>query len=178
MIRVLAFTGKMGSGKSTAVEYLKTSLLREVVLVKFAEPLYRIQDYVYETCYFPKPGTKDRKLLQLLGTEWGRDKDPNLWVKIFKQKTRFLLEQNPTSLIVCDDCRFNNEADAIKELGGVIIELIRPEEDRAKAIKLENTTHASEAGLDSKYIDFFINNNGHMVGFQSLLNNAIQKLGI
>jgi len=178
MIRILAFTGKMGSGKSTAVEYLKTAINRKVVLVKFAEPLYLIQDFVYRTCDLPAPIPKDRKLLQWIGTDWGREKNPNLWVDLFKSKVKFLLEQDPTSLIVCDDCRFNNEGEAIKDLGGKVIEIVRPLEDRAKNIKLENTTHASESGLDPKYIDLFIINEGHMVEFQALLNEAVQRLGI
>lgn len=178
MIRILAFTGKMGSGKSTAVEYLQRSLNREVVLIKFAQPMYDIQSFVYNTCFLPQPIPKDRKLLQWLGTEWGREKDINLWVNIFKKRVKWLLEQNPTSLIVCDDCRFNNEAEAVKELGGVIIEIDRPLEERNNSIKLENTSHASEAGLDQKNIDYFLINNGHMVGFQAILNEMIRGLGI
>ncbi len=42
---IIAFAGAMGSGKSTAIERLKKCAGR-VELVKFAGPIYDIQEYV------------------------------------------------------------------------------------------------------------------------------------
>jgi hypothetical protein len=147
---IIAFTGGYGVGKSTAISITRT-LLGDLRLVKFAQPLYDMQEYAYKRISSvykrPKEFVKDRTLLQWLGTNWGREVvGKNVWVDIWKAEASVNLAVG--NIVVCDDCRFDNEAETIKSMGGIIIKLVRP----------DNAKHASEAGIDQKYIDFVVEN--------------------
>ena len=62
-----------------AAEYLISKHGGKVL--KFADPLYEMQAEIYKIAGLKhNSNTKDRKLLQLLGTDWGRNtKFPNIW---------------------------------------------------------------------------------------------------
>lgn len=91
----------------------------------------------------------NRLFLQLLGTEVGRAIDPDIWVKaLFNQ-------YNDQENWIITDVRFPNEADAIKEKGGL---LIKVERDTSY-----EDTHASEHALDQyDKFDVIIDNNGSL----------------
>ena len=113
-MKIIAFSGKMGVGKSTAIERIYAKSNGVVHLVKFAQPLYDMQEFIYRrissVVQRPANFTKDRKLLQWLGTDWGRGMKETLWVDLFKAQVEKILDHNPTAVIVCDDVRFDNEA--------------------------------------------------------------------
>lgn len=88
-----------------------------------------------------------RRLLQRLGTEAGRQ---TLWDSIWVDAAFAGLSDD--AKIVVADCRFPNEAQAIKERGGVIWRVIR--EDVGPA-----NSHPSETSLDDWNFDAWINNN-------------------
>lgn len=138
MAGVVAFTGRAGSGKSTAADHL-------VALgwgrVKFADPLKnmirallaasgmpaaeierRIEGDLKET---PEPilgGRTPRYAMQTLGTEWGRELiTPDLWTGIARAQIVAHLQAGRD--VVIDDCRFDNEAAVVRDLGGMIVEL-------------------------------------------------------
>lgn len=90
-----------------------------------------------------------RSLLQIWGTEYRRSKNPNYWI----DKN---LNNCPNNKLVCiDDCRFLNEAKAIKDKGGYLVKIIRSD-----APIISNMTHASEIELEQIVPDFIIYNNG------------------
>ena len=149
--RIIAFTGPMGSGKSTAMELLKTELGHlglSAQVLKFAGPLYEMQKEVYRVAGLPNPKEKDRKLLQWLGTEWGRSIDENLWVNNFT--TRINYDFNTT---LTDDCRFINEVNTVKSHDGVIVKMLGPQRT-----ELINTSHQSEKGIPDELVDYSIRN--------------------
>lgn len=115
---IVGLSGKMGSGKSAAVKLLKEKYPKKVKLLKFAAPLYEIQDFIYKTIVpvhnKPKDFVKDRKLLQFIGTDWGRTIDPQLWIKMWVDRFCTILIHDNYEIVVCDDVRFDNEAAAIK----------------------------------------------------------------
>ena len=65
------------------------------------------------------------------------------------------------------DVRFDNEAEAIKERGGYIIEV-----RNSRVPKLEGS-HASEQGINPKYVDGIFHNEGTL---QDLYKGADQML--
>jgi hypothetical protein len=66
-------------------------------------------------------GKTPRHAMQTLGTEWGRMLiDPDLWVRSWAAR---LPEDGD---VVADDVRFRNEAEAIRDLGGRVIMIVRP----------------------------------------------------
>ena len=163
---VIAFSGLAGSGKDSAGEaLLSTPLFNRV---SFADPI-RIMltaigvpvSEIYEgTSKFGKEdpipefcGSSLRKLMQTLGTEWGRDQiSPDFWVQLAQIQIKRNQAQRRYTVIT--DLRFDNEAKMIKDNGGVIIHI------KANGKKLEGDTykHASEQGIDPGYIDFQMTN--------------------
>lgn len=111
-----------------------------------------------------------RKLLQLVGTDCGREIiHPNIWVNATMADYTPVPHITPNNLDltylantypnwIITDCRFPNEVKAIKDKGGVVIRVERfgmPEGDK----------HLSETALDGyKDFDCFINNNSDIDG--------------
>ena len=111
-----------------------------------------------------------RKLLQLLGTECGRDIiHPNIWVNALfadfeNNKSEWLSGLNSKWIIT--DVRFPNEAQAIKDRGGIVIRVNRDKETALmhKGIHIPkhllSKEHPSETALDDYEFDHVIDNNG------------------
>lgn len=138
MAGVVAFTGRAGSGKTTAADQL---VKRGWARVKFADPLKdmmrallaasgmpadeierRIEGDLKEQ---PEPilrGRSPRYAMQTIGTEWGRDLIcGDMWTGIAQARIQAHLQAGQS--VVIDDCRFDNEADVVRALGGLIVEL-------------------------------------------------------
>lgn len=160
-MKIIGFTGKMQHGKTTAGEAASELFNRFLVSRRpFAESL---KEAATNLGWNGKKDEKGRRLLQLLGTELCRECiDYDYWVKRWKEKVDQDIS-NGKEVIIVDDIRFDNEAEAVKEMGGIVIEVIRPEPRSLFKIPnpftlFFNTTHASESGVDAKYIDTFIIN--------------------
>lgn len=172
---IIGFTGKMGVGKSTAIERIKR-LNHKTFNIKFAGPLYQIQEHVYNTIapVYQRPASfvKDRKLLQWIGTEFGRSLSETLWVDLWKDQVRKYMQEFINPVILCDDVRFDNEAEAVRSLGGVVVEIIS---DKNKE-RIDTTSglvhHKSEAGIDSKLVDYTVTNNGSVQEFELAIRNV------
>ena len=96
-----------------------------------------------------------RQLMQSLG-DWGRGLDPMLWLTLadraLESMARYEAMGHPG--VVITDVRYENEAHFIRERGGVIIHLDRPDANPVHA-------HSSERGVSgSAYTDICIRNDG------------------
>ncbi len=164
--RIIGVSGKMHSGKTTVAGILNDQLTMSEFypkMIKFASPLYDIQRMVYERCNLPQPAIKDRKLLQWIGTEWGREKDKDLWTNIWRRDVRnylFKFTENRLGVVIADDIRFDNEAKLIKEMGGVVINVESSDEIRhaRSPSTFEGIDHASEQDISKELIDATIYN--------------------
>jgi hypothetical protein len=95
-------------------------------------------------------GVSPRKIFQYIGTDIFRNDInkiiPNLnddfWVRCFVKKYKTMIEKYPNNKVVISDVRFQNEVDAIHELGGIVIKLERPN------LYYDKDEHISEAGID------------------------------
>lgn len=185
-MNLIGFTGQMGVGKSTAIQLLRSLMHNrnlDIHLVKFAQPLYDIQELVYkriDSVYDrPENFVKDRKLLQWLGTDWGRDTiSQSLWIDIWEAEVKRVWGCNPMMLVVCDDVRFDNEASIFKSLGGKIIKLESNRNVERVDTKAGIANHKSEAGVNPQYIDIIVENNGTLNEFEVSLYKAYTELGI
>ena len=164
----IAFVGKMRSGKDTAADYIMSH--EHGVIVKFADPLYKMQHAIYEILGIPEP-KRDRKLLQLLGTDWGRATfGEDVWVNT-------LIKNLPKSgNIYNTDCRFVNEAEVLKAEGFTIVKIIRDDNLREEA-GAEHVYHKSELEIDLIKWDFIITNNGTLEQFYSSLDKVLYSYG-
>lgn len=110
----------------------------------------------------PEIGKTARFILQTLGTEWGRNQiDNDVWI------TSFRLRAKKFSNVVVDDVRFENEAVAVKEMGGEMWMIRRPSATK-------NFDHASEGALDNwDGFDHFIDNSGTLKDFREKIDELI-----
>jgi hypothetical protein len=165
---LVSFTGKMGSGKTTAANiashFAETYLKEEVKRIKFADTLYDIQYLIQNRLGLELE--KDRRLLQLIG-QWGREIDKDFWCTQFY--SRYLEITEPAQVLINDDCRFNNEAELIKRLGGKIVLVVGPQ--RGEYVR--HTDDVSENGINGKYIDFVIDNSGNAEDLMHQLKELI-----
>jgi dephospho-CoA kinase len=166
----IAFGYKMSTGKDTCVDYL---------IEKYGGKKYSFSKYLYDILYYAQSickfnQEKDRKFLQWIGTEWGRNIDKDIWVKLFLEDIKND-EKNGVKNFFCSDVRFLNEFEALKKNGWICVKLVRRIENDER-IGSGNETHISEYELDSlpddKW-DFTIENNGSLEDLKKKLDNII-----
>jgi hypothetical protein len=98
------------------------------------------------------PGVTPRSLMQTLGTDWGRTFiRPSIWIEIALARTRRLL--NSGHKVVIDDLRFPNEFIELKDLGAIMVKVVRP------GVQATNN-HPSEGLLNDHPWDATILNDG------------------
>jgi dephospho-CoA kinase len=171
----IAFSAKAGSGKSEAIKIIKETLpANEIINVKFADDLYSIMYLVQDHLGIERH--KDGKFLQIIGTEWGRNKDKNLWINRFKEKVERISKENPNAIIVCDDVRMVNEFFCTQNLGFTMIRINRDLSLRESSLVGRNTNHSSETEQDiipDESFDYVINNNGSIRHLSSQIRDII-----
>ncbi len=154
---VIGISGKAGSGKDTLGKYLCEEY--RCLHYYFAKPLkegakimFALTDDQIANKEVPiEPwGISPRKIWQLLGTEVGRGIDPAIWIK----NAEMFIHKHPGRTVIITDVRFDNEAIFIRNRGGVVINIVREQQDI-----IENR-HSSEGGLSPNNIDLTIRNNG------------------
>jgi hypothetical protein len=144
MLPNIAFTGKFGSGKSTAANYLVR--VHGYVKVSFAD---RLKEIATKAC---RMVGKDRELLQKLGVMI-REDEPDYWVKAAVKKVREINERYGP--VVIDDLRFPNELNACLAHDFKVFRVDRNREARLATFGMdpnvisELETHESETALDS-----------------------------
>jgi hypothetical protein len=162
---LIGLTGLAGSGKDTVRGLLQAR--HEFNGIAFADPIRDMLSVLFTSCGvsddwmterelkerdIPAIGASYRKMAQMLGTEWGRQIDPNFWLKITEAKVKYINEID-SGAIVISDVRFPNEAEWIQSQGGMIWKIIRPNIDAVRE-------HASEALVNQLPYDWVIDNRG------------------
>ena len=192
-VRIIALTGKKGCGKSIASEHINK--LYNSHKLSFSTPLKKaiseIFDFRNNECYDVNKkeiidyrwGLSPRELMQTIGTEVFREKIneilPNLhmpynniWISNMYFRIRDIEEEYKHSIYkyntyVIDDCRFEDEYNFVKNLGGYVIKINRNQEIYSKT-----DTHESEKGCS---FDFEIENNGSVGEFKIKIDNLIRN---
>jgi len=156
-MNLIGLTGAKGCGKSTVAHYLKRCDPSFRVM-SMAEPIRDMLEAINlspEELYdgkddiIPRFERTGRRMLQTLGTDWGRDMiGEDIWVNVMKDRIR----NSPWDGIIIDDIRFPNEGKMIKEMGGQLIYIKRP------CVENGIDTHSSEAHyMDLKHDKVLIN---------------------
>jgi hypothetical protein len=170
-IPVIGFAGKAGSGKDSAGDAIESSGIR-VKRESFAEPIrkmikclgidvdkiYKEHGGVGKNDPIPEFGGKSlRFMLQTLGTDWGRNMiSDSIWLDIVRRN----VQKNKANgyFTVITDVRFDNEAEAIRQMGGVIIQVEALGSSIGATSKEEFRSHASEAQISRNLVDFTLVN--------------------
>jgi hypothetical protein len=142
---IIGIIGLNGSGKNTIANILQNEFKEyNFVIDSFAKPVKDIASIIFNWNRDMLEGdTKEsrewreeidekwsnklnkeiipRKMLQLIGTEFGRELlGRNIWIDSLKERS---IGKN----IVISDIRFQNEAEEIKKIGGILIRVNRGE---------------------------------------------------
>ena len=176
-VRLIGLHGKSGVGKSTVGTILACA---GYVNIAFADPLKMACAVMFNeglSCWETQAGKAGcpvgfnvprRKILQSLGTEWGRAEVVNggisgrpIWQTLMQQR---LLDHNWHKVVITD-VRFEDEADLVREHGGVIWHILRPEQ-------ISTDTHASEQGIFIGENDVCIINGGNI----DTLRNSVMAM--
>jgi len=161
MTKIIAFAGRKQSGKTTCSEFVAkyhngtTESFNSSKIYNFADPLKQdicmnILGLSYSQCYgedidknTPTQLVWDgkqltaREVMQFVGTDLFRKMKHDVWANATIQK----INNDKPALAIIADCRFPNEVEAVKEVGGIVIKLNR---------NPHNSNHASETALDEE----------------------------
>lgn len=161
VIYPVLLSGKQGSGKSTTADLVVKYLEQEnipVIRYKFAQVLYEMHDQVLQVmkAYGIQVPVKDGRLLQLLGTEWGRETyGRDIWVNCALGKYEAAMAQAPTTgqfkqdyVFLIDDLRFKNELAAFDFGYRVRLECAKDIRKARCPAWRDTDDHSSETDLD------------------------------
>lgn len=163
---VVLISGKQGSGKTTTINGIVSALSERFMgkfhirTANFADTIYQIHDFARgQLAMLGVPvdlNKKDGKLLQLLGTEWGRNTlDEDVWVNCLKGRilniSNAISEKDSLTqqLFLVGDCRFKNELSVFSESFKVRLECDREVRKARCSSWRDNDTHQSEIDLDN-----------------------------
>ena len=180
MMLILGLTGKAGAGKDTVADMIYSkragwyrlsfagpikAMLLESGLVSGASLANRLaKDRPLQPW-----GKSPRQLMQSLGTEWGRKLvHPDIWLLLLDQKVTNASEHGAGGVIITD-VRFENEADAIRRAGGVVLHVVREAAANVAA-------HSSEAGVVFKSGDFALHNDGTLAELFQKVEGVLENV--
>lgn len=212
---LIGITGFIGCGKDTAANYLVNNYnfrresfagtLKDAVSAVFGWDREMLEGQTaqsreareqVDTWWANRlniPNLTPRWVLQHWGTEVLRHGFHNdIWIASIENKLR-----NATSNIVISDCRFPNEMQAIKNLGGYLVWVQRGElpdwYDHAIIVNtgqqhrayqssldflLKHKIHASETSWVGSNFDYIVNNNLNLDHTYGQLNQIISKISL
>ena len=191
---LLAVLGRKRSGKDTFSDYIIQNY--GFIKYSFADPLKKgiqaffnlseeqLYDEKLKETIDERWGVSPRTLFQIIGTDIFQHSiksflpelkgEPRThWVILFKEWYLELLKTNPNALVIVSDARFLHELNEIKELGGIVIKVIRP------LSEINGDLHQSENEIDEIHEDLInhkIYNNSTVTDFYNKIDEIIKKV--
>lgn len=179
MSKVIGISGKAGHGKDAVAVILQQNLHGVTPILKFAQPLRDIlctlldcsdedieQDNFKSTPIEWLGGITPRQIMIAIGDAL-RGLNEDFFLLYIKKQIDDLVEFQ-TGII--SDCRFKNEANFIKGIGGHLVRVNRK-------IGLPSSDHQSEIELDDYTgFDFVIENDSDLDSLMGKVKNLSEKL--
>lgn len=158
-ITLIGISGRARSGKDTVADIIahraggyKYGFANPIKQMLLALGIDMSLGYweAHKETVIPEFNASPRRLMQTLGTEWGRKIiHPDLWLILAERKLKAEI-----GVMVVPDVRFENEATWVREQGGVIIHVRR---DNAPFVE----KHSSEHGIMVDHVkDYLLSNDG------------------
>lgn len=181
MRQLVALTGRAGSGKTFCSRLFED---QGYIRIKFADSLKDMLRAILRNCGVPQNqieryiegdlkelpthylmGRSPRFAMQTLGNEWGRKTmDPDFWVSLTYHRIKAALEAGKK--VVVDDCRYDNEAMIIENLGGYVVKI------DGRRPTVTKPDHESERGVSNYLITDTLNNTGDV----SLTKSEVMRI--
>ena len=177
---LIGLTGYAGSGKDAARWILEDA--HQFTGFAFADPIRgMLRELLTSTgistdcmdvrelkeAVIPELGVSYRQLAQTLGTEWARAcLGSDFWLRCARAYMDDLEGQFLETSFVVSDVRFLNEAEWVREQGGVIWRIYRPGQPPVRP-------HASETELDQIRPDRTIHNGGTLIDLADAIKTAL-----
>lgn len=172
---IIGIHGKLKSGKTTLTNFLTAwgfeellfaDGLKDMVCALLGCTREQLEDQEFKNTEVPWiPGVTPRKLMQTLGTEWGRNINEDLWV------SRTLAQARTIPRVIISDVRFPNELQALQGIGALTVKIVR-NIDRSGV----EHAHISETALDdvpNSMYDIVIDNNGSLAELKQAAGELI-----
>lgn len=172
---LIGLAGAAGAGKGSVANFLVAKGFTEIA---FADPIYaaisgmtgisiaKLKDRSLKERPIQGIGKSPRELLQLFGTEFGRNMiRESVWIDIAMRRAAEV-----GCSVVITDVRFDNEADAIRISGGAIWKVVR---DAPSCLSGDTAKHASEAGISPCYVDRIVVNGGTLADLKAVVDAAM-----
>ena len=195
---IIGINGYAGSGKDTVGEIIRmqqpkenweikkfAGKLKEVASIILGIPKTMFENQEFKKKTLPQMWSDHglpmtvRDFLQRLGTDALRQGlHPNTWVNALMMEYKEVCfagkDSEGADLFaypnwIVTDCRFPNEANAIKNAGGIIIRVNR---QGYKAIN----AHPSEVALDKWSYDYVIDNDGSIEDLKKEVKNVLKQV--
>lgn len=173
-MKLIAFTGLPRSGKDSAADWLAlryqyrvmrfSDPLKEAAAILLGRPVWQMRgDGGFDReAILPEWGFSTRYFLQRFGTEAMRDNfGADFWVKKMRNVLAGLLFD---PRITISDCRFENEAAMVRELGGIVVQVWRP--------GVAGSAHVSDAGVVA---DLTLHNTGSLLQLRDKVDSLVKR---
>lgn len=171
--KVIAISGHAGHGKDTVATMIQERLQMDghkVVITHYADLLKYIC-----TNFFGWNGKKDEKgrsMLQYVGTDIVRSKEPNFWVDFVVDILTYF--DGVWEYAIIPDTRFPNEFNRLKERGLDAVHLMVVRPDFISMLTPEQQAHPSETALDNTKPDYYVENNGDLNALRDKITEWIR----
>jgi len=184
-MKIIAFGHKSRVGKDTCAKFAQSQLRSkniDSVRDSFAYHLKKACHYIYEWAGVRRPehyeehhearnviipalGMTVVDLWVIFGTKCCRDKICDLtWVN------KTLMREDKPKVLIISDLRFPNEGSRIKELGGVCVEVIRPDQPYREGITVDDRLD----GWDGW--DYKITNSGSLKDLYTSVETIVKEV--
>lgn len=173
--KIICIAGSAGHGKDTAANFMKARLEelgQTAAITHFADLL----KYICRQ-FFDWDGNKDehgRSLLQYVGTDVVRKKNPNFWVGHIASLLEVL--DGEWDFVLIPDCRFPNEVNHLRD-NAFNVSYVRVERPLFESgLNAEQMAHPSETAMKNFEPDHIIYNNSTLSAFEQNCNAAVNEI--
>jgi len=187
-LRLIGIGYQIGVGKDTVADYMCATFgfrkmrfadpLKEAVAAIYGWSRESLEEQEFKATVDKFWGITPRTALQLVGTEAMRNNvDKDIWIKAMQRRLSSYAASNKDPSVVVTDTRFINEVETIKEMGGKVIRVIRPDNEFTTGGAVGQ--HASELELDGyDDWDYTIINDGDLKKLRIEIDKAMITLDL
>lgn len=172
---ILCISGKAQHGKDTCASIIFDKVIadgKKALIIHNADLLKFMCKQL-----FGWNGEKDeygRHLLQYVGTDIIREKEPNFWINFIKKITE--LFDSEWDYMIIPDCRFPNEIECLKDGKHTVRHIRVVRKNFNSPLTEEQQKHPSETALDNIEPDYYIYNDGTLDELKTKLESLLIEL--